>query len=132
MRWNIHTPNLPRIAQQGEVSFQVPIIFTAYIEKNLKFSEQDLHGAIHELVSGVALDGGTNIDFVHGTGKLLIVPRGGVDNVGTILVSGTKVDRNTGVEIFGFQEYINVDGAIPAVDTPGADLNGNVRHSISG
>lgn len=113
----------------GPSGYTIPFITT--IADIGSISEQHLHGGILSLATGQPLDSvPTDIVVTNGRGKLLIVVNAGTDIVGTITVTGTKVDRDTGETTAGHTNTIAVDAL--TVDAADTDANGNARHSLTG
>jgi hypothetical protein len=95
-------------------------------------AEENIHGAFVPLVTGHDLDAGDLTltgATLPGTGKLIIVVNTATDFDGTITVTGTTQDRNTGVETAAQVSTITVDSL--TTDTSGNDSNGFERHNLS-
>ena len=111
-------------------TFTQKIAFSAYIEWNARNLDEHLWGTFTAMVTGDPLSNVAPITYTHGLGKLFIVINAGSDFDGSIKVTGTKVDRNTGVETGAFEEDITIDAL--TTDTSDTDAQGNARHAFSG
>lgn len=101
-----------------------------YIDIKTRQQEQHVHGTFYELSSGDALDSGTDIDVTNGIGKIVIAVLAGSDFDGTITVTGTSVDRDTGAETPADSENIVIDAL--TTDGSSTDSNGNLVHDFTG
>lgn len=77
------------------VSFPINIEFTADLVA--KGDLHSMHGALVNLATAQPLNSGTPINVLSGISKLLIVLKAGTAT-GNLTITGTKVDRETGVE----------------------------------
>lgn len=93
-------------------------------------TEQNIHGGIKTLSTGDALNSGSPIAATAGIGKIMLVLNAGSDVAGTITVTGTSVDRDTGVETASDTDDLTVDAL--TTDAGDTDGNGNTRHSLTG
>lgn len=118
------TPNMTRRPRR------VHTPLTLFIEKNQRFSEENIHGIFHSLSTGDALDSGTDIVFTSGLSKLVFVLNAGSDFAGTITVTGTTVDRDTGAETGADTDDIVIDAL--STDTSDTDAEGQPRYALSG
>jgi len=101
-----------------------------YIEKLQTNTEQAMHGGIDLLDSAASVSSGVPFDVADKMpGKLLFVVNAGSDLDGTLTVTGTSVDRDTGVETGSDTDNI----PITAVSTDGSDTDaeGNNRYSFT-
>lgn len=113
-----------------DITFDVPISLETYDPSPSRGSESDLHGGLQILVMGQPLDSTpTNIVVTKGTGKVLISVNAGTDIAGTITITGTSVDRNTGVTTPADTATITVDTL--TTNTSTTDSNGNTKYSGS-
>ncbi len=101
-----------------------------YVDIKTRNQEQHIHGNFYELSSGDALDSGTDIVVTNGIGKIVIAVLAGTDFDGTIRVTGTSVDRETGAETPADFEDIVIDAL--TTDGSSVDPNGNVVHDFTG
>ena len=106
------------------------VVYDQYIELNERNLDEHIHGIFTAMVTGDPLSNVAPIAYTHGISKLFIVINAGGDFDGTITVTGTKVDRDTGAETGAFEEAITVDAL--TTDTSDTDADGNARHAFSG
>ena len=133
-----HASSRQRIAQTGGSSSKTfaPANYFAVFDTFIPSAgfitqEQNIHGGLQALgATGAALNSGSPIVRTAGLGKLLLVLNAGGDFSGTITVTGTSVDRDTGVETASDFDDIVVDAL--STDGADADANGNGRHSLTG
>jgi hypothetical protein len=110
---------------------QVPICMDMYDAIPIRGTESSWHGGLLELANGQPLDTvPTDIVVTKGNGKLIIVINAGTDLVGEITITGSSVDRNTGVITPGDTDTIVVDAL--TTDNTSSDANGNVIHEFVG
>ena len=115
----------------GTTIINLPIPLDIYLDRNTRFVEQQVHGGLLELVTGQPLNSTpTNIAVTTGIGKLVLVINAGSDVSGTITVTGTTVNRNTGVATPADSVNITVDAL--TTDTSDTDARGNPRHNLVG
>ena len=105
------------------------ISLESYLDKNAKFTEQRIHGGIDLITSGETISTGDDIVVVKGTGKLFIVVNAGTDLTGTITVTGTSVDRNTGVQTPADPSTMTIAGL--TTDSTSTDANGVTVHGFT-
>lgn len=107
-----------------------PLVLTSYTPIVGKGTTQEIHGGLELLgAAGAPLDSGTDIVRTTGIGKLFFVVNAGSDLVGTITVTGTSVDRDTGVETPSDTEDLPVDGL--TTDGSDTDSNGHARYEFT-
>ena len=112
------------------ITIDTPISLETYDPSPSRSSESDLHGGLQMLIMGQPLDSTpTNIVVTKGTGKVLISVNAGTDIVGDITITGTTVDRNTGVTTPADTDTITVDTL--TTNTSTTDTNGNTKYSGS-
>lgn len=103
---------------------------STHTDKKERLATYNLHGELIVLQTGDVLDSVPNdINVTVGIGKLLLIINAGSDVVGDIIVSGTTVDRGTGVETASDTETITVDTL--STDNSDTDAEGNERHSFT-
>lgn len=108
----------------------VPVCLTSYDAEPAGGAESNIHGGLLSLATGQALDASpTNITVSKGTGKLLVVVNSGTDTAGSITVTGTSVDRNTGATTASDTDTLTVSGT--STDNSSTDTNGNTKHAIT-
>lgn len=110
-----------------------PVVLSEYTEVPSRDAEENLHGALTPLATGhnlsvgdLTLTGAT----AQGIGKIVIVVNAGSDFTGTITVTGTKVDRETGVETPSAIDTLTIDAL--SLDTSSVDTNGQDQHQLTG
>lgn len=104
---------------------------TTYIDKVARFSEQNHHGGLLSLATAQPLDSvPTDLVFTTGIGKFIVVVNAGSDYAGTITVTGTSVDRNTGSETGSDTETLTIDAL--TTDNSTTDAQSNVVHGFTG
>lgn len=107
------------------------IVLSSYDAEPARGSESNLHGGILSLATGQALNSvPTDLVVTKGIGKLIIVINAGSDISGSITITGTSVDRNTGATTGADTDTITVDAL--TTDNSDTDSNGNTRHSFTG
>lgn len=111
-------------------TFTQKVNFSQFIERNQRQLDEHVQGTFTNYVNANALNSGAPIAYTHGLGKVFIVVNAGGDFDGTITLTGTTVDRNTGVETGADTENITIDAL--TTDTSDSDAEGNVRHAFSG
>ena len=94
-------------------------------------SQENVHGDLESISTGDNINIGditltANTDW--GLGKMVIVSHG-VAETGTITVTGTEVDRDTGVETPAQVSTVVVDTT--TTDAGGTDANGQTTHSLT-
>ena len=108
-----------------------PVCLSNYVDKKERNAEYNLHGGLHLMDSGSPLDSvPTDIVVDTGTAKVMIVVNAGTDLAGEITLTGTTVNRDTGVETGADTDTITVDAL--TTDNSDADASGNARHSFTG
>lgn len=120
------TTNELDIATIQAATMDFPICFAIYIEQNQRGVDENIHGSFDSNVIGDTLASGDSIVYTKGRGKIYFVINAGVDTLGTLTVTGTSVDRNTGIETGSDTEDIVIDGV--STDNSSTDGNGNVTH----
>ena len=105
------------------------IALSAYDAEPARSAESNLHGGLLSLATGSALNSGSPINVTKGIGKLLISINAGSDFTGTITITGTSVDRETGATTPADTDSIDIDAL--TTDSSDTDGNGNVRHGFS-
>ena len=102
--------------------------FSSYIEENIKFQEENIHGAFKSLATAQILDALNPVNVTKQAGKIYLVLNAGVDVSGSITITGTSVDRDTGVQTGADTESIAIDGL--TTDNSSTDAQGNIIHSF--
>ena len=115
----------------GLKSVEPFIAFGMYDAEPARASESHIHGGLLSLADDQPLNSDpTDIDVTKGIGKLIIVINAGSDVEGTITITGTSVDRNTGASTASDTDDIIVDAL--TTDSSTTDSNGNTVHTYSG
>lgn len=109
---------------------QVAIPLTIFIEKNQRFLDENIHGHLTIIATAQALNSGANIAITNGLSKLIVVPKAGTVSAGTFTITGTTVNRDTGVTTGSQSNQITSTGF--TVDSSANDANGNEVHALTG
>ncbi len=110
----------------GAIVFPVIREFTT--EQNQKNLDEHWLGELLSLSTADSLSTGVDITVTNGISKIAVIIIAGSDTAGTITVTGTSVDRDTGVEVGADTDTLTISGV--SVNTPGTDGGGNVTHDI--
>lgn len=103
-------------------------VLSTHIESNQVISDSEaIHGVLNPLLTGETIDTSTTQTPTNGVGKLLLVVNAGADVDGTIIVSGTIVNRNTGAESTSVSQ-IPITGV--STDSSTTDAEGNPIYNI--
>jgi hypothetical protein len=114
----------------ADVAYKQLVALPLYIDKKSRSGELNVHGGISPLVTAQSLDATpTDISLTAGIGKLLIVVNAGADLGEDLTVTGTTVDRNTGVETPSDTNVITI-GSL-TTDASTTDSGGNPVYSFS-
>ncbi len=108
--WGDTKPRSPGTAldQLAARSVDIPIqSFTEHVER---FGEHEVHGAVHDVSTGDPLDSGNDINLTIGISRIMLVLNAGGDASGSILITGTSVDRDTKAETPADTETLTVSG----------------------
>ena len=118
-------------SQIGTVVVTKPVIIPFDFPLNNKTDLDSLHGAIHETgnQSGIILNSGQTITDTIGISKILFVVLAGTDLSGNITITGTSVDRDTGVETGSDTDVVSIDGL--STHSTATDANGNHIHGLT-
>jgi hypothetical protein len=111
-------------------TFTQQVVFTQFIERNTRQLTEHIHGTFTKMADAQALNSGAPIAWTHGIGKILFVINAGGDFDGSLTVTGTSVDRNTGAETGADTEEIAID--VLTTDDSDTDAEGNARHAFTG
>ena len=109
-------------AQKQQLDAGYPVVLSNYMEKPANASEQDIHGALNSLGSSalpLAINKGIGKVFLNVTA---------LGASGTVTITGTKIDRDTGVDTTAFVDTITVDSV--TTDNSTTDANGNATHEF--
>lgn len=106
------------------------IPFTIYDAEPARAAESNVHGGLLSLATGQPLTSApVNIVVTKGIGKVLIVVNDATPGTGTITLTGTTVDRETGATTGADTDDMPVD--TQTTDGSTTDANGNTVHSFS-
>jgi len=108
-----------------------PVLIPFDFPVNNKTDLNSIHGAllINNSEDGIILNSSTPIVGNGGISKVMAVVLAGTDFVGSFTITGTSVDRNTGVETIGDTEVISVD--MLSTNSSTIDANGNNVYSYT-
>ncbi len=120
-----------KVTDWKTVTIRTQISFSMYDAEPSRGNKTSLDGAFIPLVTGQPLDSiPTDLIISKGTGKIVIIINAGSDLTGEITVTGTSVDRNTGVTTGSDTDIITIDAL--TTDNSDTDTNGNTRYSLTG
>ena len=94
-------------------------------------SQENVHGDLTSISTGGDINAGDitlTADTDWGLGKMVIVSNG-VAETGTITITGTEVDRNSGVETASQVSTVVIDTT--TTDAGGTDANSQTTHSLT-
>jgi len=128
---NIRMTQLEGVIDGFTTSSTVALNF--YEDDPSRFSEHEVHGGITELVNGVNVQAGSPIYIsTKGSGKLLIhIVGGGVQDYGTLTVTGVSVDRNDQSQVVDDTDVITVPSTFTGSSgtrDSATDVNGDAVH----
>ncbi len=109
-------------------TFREDISFSDYIETNARTTEHHMHGEIVALSTAEAISSGGGFNAVVGISRVMIVVIAGSDTAGTITLTGTSVDRDTGAETASDTDTLTIDGV--STDSSDTDAAGNIREGF--
>lgn len=114
----------------AERNLSRPHCLSTYIDLKARLAVWNIHGGILAISAANALDAvPTDINDTVGLGKILVVINAGGDVTGSITVTGTTVDRDTGAETGADTDTLDVDTL--STDTSGVDSGGNVTYGFA-
>lgn len=119
---NVDGINLPTVST-------VPVVFSSYVEENTRNLEQHFHGNFEQIVTGATFNSGSPINDTNGLGKLFFSFNAGADVSGSLTITGTSVNRNTGVETPADTDVLTVSTL--TTDNSDTDAEGNPRYSFT-
>ena len=91
----------------------IPIALTTYDAEPARSSESNVHGGILSLATGEAISNGTPTGAINtGVGKLFLVINAGSTLTGTVTITGTTIDRDTGTETGADTDAITLNGSV--------------------
>jgi hypothetical protein len=101
-----------------------------YLDRNQRFTTENVHGGLLALSLADTLSSGSSISVDMGSSKIALLVNAGTDLVGTITITGTSVDRDTGTETASDTETISINGT--SGDTSTTDAEGNPIYGWDG
>lgn len=115
----------------GTIEVNYPVILPFTFAENAKTSQDSLHGGLRQTgsQSGIILNSGQTITDTIGISKILLVVNAGTDLTGSITITGTSVNRNTGAETASDTDVIPITAL--STDASTTDSNGNTVHDIT-
>ena len=113
----------------GTSTVKHPIVLSFSVDVNTKNNVDNIFGGLRQVVTAQPLSSGVDITGTNGRSKLMIVVNAGSDIGGSLKVTGTKVDRDTGVKTTSFEEIIAIDSL--SVNTSGTDSLGQELHNFT-
>jgi len=113
----------------GSNTVKHPIALSFSSDKIEKGALRNMFGGLDKVVDADTLSTGNDIVASGGRSKLMFVVNAGTDVVGDLKITGTKVDRDTGVSTPGFEEIISIDSL--SIDNSTTDTFGNIVHDFS-
>jgi hypothetical protein len=112
------------------VTVDVPIVLSMFDAKPERASESNWNGGLLKLDDAAAVNSGAPfVMTTKGSGKIVIIVNAGGDLVGDITLTGTSVDRNTGVQTASDTSVITINGT--TTDNSTTDANSNVVHAYT-
>lgn len=121
--------NLDDQLQHDGAVVTIPFAYTTYIERSVKSLDHELFGGFNLLSSGVTIANGSPTTPTGGLAKIFVVLNTCSDSAGSITVTGTSVDRNTGAETGSDTDTLTISGV--TTDTSDTSAGGNTRHAFS-
>jgi len=110
-----------------------PICLNSLVEVPARNALQNVHGGIEKVTNDHNFRDSGNLTLTAGTGqgigKILIASIGGDDFIGTYTISGTTIDRDTGVRTLADSEVLNI--TTNTEDTTANDANGIVKTNLA-
>ena len=128
----ITSQQIVNLAQtSATITVSHPILVPFDFPINTKTDLNSIHGSllINDTEDGIILNSTTPIIGVGGVSKVMAAVLAGTDLVGSFTITGTSVDRNTGVETTSDTETVIVNGL--TTNTSATDSNGNTVYGYS-
>ena len=118
-------------ARTATVTTSHPVLIPFDFPLNTKTTLDSVHGAllINASETGIILNSTTPITGDGGISKVMGIVLAGTVLTGSYTITGTSVDRNTGVETVGDSEIVAVNGL--SINTSTVDANGNTVYNYS-
>lgn len=115
--------------QPRAATVTVPTVLTSYTDLNERTLDQNLHGGIDPVATAETISSGSPSNVTIGLGKVVLAVIAGADITGTVTVTGTSVDRNTGAETGSDTEDVVIDGV--TTDSLSTDTEGNPIYGLA-
>lgn len=111
---------------------EIPICLPFTFPENARGNQDSIHGGLRQTgsQSGIILNSGQTITDTIGISKVFLLINAGSDLVGDITITGTSVNRETGVETPADTDVIPITAL--STDTSTTDGNGNTVHGYTG
>lgn len=123
----------PRYHSSNHKTIEVshPILIPFDFPINNKTDLNSIHGSllINNSEDGIILNSTTPIVGDGGVSKVMAVVLAGTVTTGSYTITGTSIDRNTGVETASDTEIINIDGL--SINNSTVDSNGNTVYDYT-
>lgn len=116
-----------RFELRDRIRYNYPL--SEHIDEVTRFAEHSIWGGLHSLTTAQTLNSISPVNVTASGSKLVIVPYAGIDFVGSVTVTGTKVDRDTGAETPAYVDTITFDGV--STDGSTIDAQGNTVHTLT-
>ena len=118
-------------AGSGTVTTSHPILIPFDFPVNNKTDLNSIHGSllINNSEDGIILNSGTPIIGDGGLSKVMAIVLAGTVLTGSLTITGTSVDRNTGIETAGDSEVLSISGL--STNSSTIDSNGNDVYSYT-
>lgn len=107
----------------------VPICFSTYDAEPARPSVSDIHGGLLALATTTTLNPEEAVQVTKGIGKIIILVSAIAAGNFNLKISGTSVDRNTGVTTANDSEEIFINSV--SIDNSYTDTNGNTVYDFS-
>jgi hypothetical protein len=101
---------------------------TRYVDLKARNAEYRFNGLLENVVTAGSVSSGSPQAATVGMGKVIIVVNAGSDTAGSLTVTGTSVDRNTGTETGSDTDVLTISGL--TTDNSDTDAAGNTRWSM--
>lgn len=125
--WQVISPD----KRLDTATVTMPTCLATYVDIKARNAVQNIHGNFFEIATAQPLDDTpTDLVFTNGIGKFVLIVNAGTDYAGTITVTGTSVNRDTGAETGADTEDIVIDAL--TTDASAADANGTIVHDLTG
>jgi hypothetical protein len=101
-----------------------------FLQSNDANVDQEILGGFNEVTTGDAINSGASVTLTDfGITKIYVVLNTCTDSAGSITVTGTSVNRDTGAETTSDTDTLTISGT--TTDSSSTDSNGNTVHDIT-